>query len=465
MPHLQRFTRPLLAAVVLVASLAFAAAPTSAQNEGVKVFVIANDMVNDEDKEEQWQMQVTIIPTGGCTPTEGRAGYSSTWLDAGSEVGIELSLGECIFRIGVAIREASFRTDCFYMAQLSWEPAGGTTPAGSHVFTSDRPDGVTRLSVIRNPSSVCAFPPETRYYIDGSNLVDDLPGPSADAELLALAQRAAEIAAFEIRLEPDRAAGTVPPGCDRTANITVHGGGQRVRHSLQVSGGPCRFQASIARAQAAFEAFEGGAVTFTDNARIVNLSSLVRLPQARIAIIQDTRGSGDEGSASYSISRSCGDVSVTSPAATGASAVLREGRFTVHSPSAPGFGATAMYPAAAASTDSDDIVGCSVTAAVDSLPAGCVVDGGPMQTRTWTEAAPIRHFDFEFDINCGSAVTAPPTTTTTSPQTTTTTTAPTTTGTVPAEDMVPVEDDSPVDPGPEPQPTVPEGPLADMPTG
>ena len=92
--------------------------------------------------------------------------------------------------------------------------------------------------------------------------------------------------------------------------------------------------------------------------------------------------------------------------------MLRTGRYTAHSPSVPAFGPTATYPVGAAATDSDDVVGCSVTVAIGDVPADCVVDGALTRTLTWTEADPVRNFDFEFTITCAAV---PVTTTTTEP--------------------------------------------------
>ena len=336
MPHLQRLATPLLVLVALIAAVTLVTAPASAQNEGVKVFVIGNDMVNDEDKEERWEIQVTARPVGGCTPTKGDVEYSSPWIETGAEVAAELSLGECVFRISVTMRQASSPVDCWYTAQLRWgELADEATPTDDYVFTADRPDGVSRISAVRKATSHCAYPTEMRFYVNGTDVVEDLPGPSANADLLALAKRAAEIAAFEVRLEPDSTAGSVPAGCDRTGSLTVLGDGQRVRHSLQSTGGPCRYQATIVDADAPFEAVQDRTVGFAEDARIINLTSLARLPQARIAIIQSVRGSANQGTASYTVARSCGRHSVTSPAAAVASAALQDGRFTVHAPHAP----------------------------------------------------------------------------------------------------------------------------------
>ena len=469
MPHLQRLATRLLVVFALIATVTLVTAPASAQNEGVKVFVIGNDMTNDKEKEERWEIQVTARPVGGCTPTKGDADYSSPWIETGAEVAAELSLGECVFRISVTMRQASSPVDCWYTAELTWDPDDdGTGPTDDYVFTSDRPEGVSRISAVRKPTSHCAYPTEMRFYVNGAALVEDLPGPSANADLLALAKRAAEIAAFEVRLEPDSTAGSVPAGCDRTGSLTVLGDGQRVRHSLQSTGGPCRYQATIVRADAPFEAVQDRTVGFAEDARIINLTSLARLPQARIAIIQRVRGSANQGTAAYTIDRSCGRHSVTSPAAAVGSTALQDGRYTVHAPHAPSFGATAIYPAVADGLDADTIVGCSVTASVRNLPFVCIVVGGSSQILTWTEAAPIRQFDFEFDIRCGAAATSTETgetvTTTTAAQAPTTTT---TEAAVPedAEDMF--EASEPEDAGTAAQDAQEpsDGPLFDMPTG
>lgn len=465
MPHLQRLVTRLLVVLALIAPTVLVAAPTAAQNGGVKVFVIANDMENDDEREEQWQMQITARPASGCTPDEGLSDYSSPWFNAGTEVGLELSVGECSFRIDVAMRQAGLRTDCFYTAQLTWVESDGTTavagstPIDDYLFTSDRPDGASRLSVIRKPGSLCAFPPETRFYINGADTVEDLPGTSADADLLALAKRAAEVAEFEIRLEPDDTGGTVPAGCNRTSSFTLHGDGQRVRHPLQTSGGSCAIRASLVDAQAPFQGVEDRAVTFSDDYRIIDLTSLIHLPHARIAIIQDVVGSQSRGSATYTISRSCGGRAVASPAAADDSVDLYEGRFTVHAPSVPAFGATAIYPAVAAGTESDTIVGCSVTVSISGVPSDCTVADGSTQTLTWSETNRFRHFDFEFDIDCGAAGEAPASVDPPPPEATTPTTAP---GPAEPQDAQPAEEAEPTGGG---SSAPPEGPRYDAPTG
>lgn len=411
MPPLRRLATPLLVVVALVASVTLATAPAAAQN-GIKVFVVSNAMVNDEDSKERWQMRFAVRATEGCTPTEGSAEYASPWLDTGSELGVSLSLDECIFRISATMREAGGRTDCWYAAQLTWlddnrNPVGDA--ATGVVFTTARPDGATRLSVVRQPGSSCAFPTEKRFFIDGGEAVEALPAPSADAGLRALARRAAESTVFDVRIRPDYPSGQVPAGCDDTADVKVRGDGVRVGRTLDILSGGCRFRASVVGAPAPFEVFEGASVAFTDADRIVDLSSLVSLPHARIAIIQDVRGSASSESVSYVVNRACAGVNAASDRTTDATSTLHLGRYTVHAPGYARYGAVATYPVGAADADPGEVVGCSVRVAIAGVPAGCAVDGAHTRTLTWSAADPVRNFDFEFDITCGAA--PPPTTT------------------------------------------------------
>ena len=140
MSHHRRFAAALSVLVLLASAMTMIAAPAAAQS-GVKVFVLVNDMTNDEDREEQWQMRIAIRPAGDCNPTAGEAEYSSPWLDTGVQVGVELSLDECIFEISAVMRQAGLRTDCWFTAQLMWRPLSGTTPADNSVFTTKRTGG------------------------------------------------------------------------------------------------------------------------------------------------------------------------------------------------------------------------------------------------------------------------------------------------------------------------------------
>ena len=255
----------------------------------------------------------------------------------------------------------------------------------------------------------------------------------------------------------------MPAGCDRTGTLTVRGDGLRVRHSLESLGGSCRFQASVIRAEAPFEPVEDRTVDFSDDARIIDLSSLARLPQERIAIIQNVQGSANHGFASYTITRFCGGRQVAPLAPGRSSTPLQDGRYTVHAPHVPSFGAVATYPAVAAATDADTIVACSVTVALADLSAGCVVDGASSQISTWSAGQTTRPFDFEFDIRCGSGATTP-TTTAATPATRTTQAI----AAEDAQDMFEVAEDAEPASAEDAEPASAEpsdGPKFDMPTG
>ena len=183
------------------------------------MIVIGNDMVNDEERKERWQVQVNVHPTGGCTPTQGDRQYVSSWLDAGAETGVELSVGECVFRIDVSMRQANFRTDCWYTAELTWDPAGGTTPSKT---TSSPRTGPTGWDGSPSSAKPPAPAPSRRTRASTSTAPRSWktsPGSSANADLLELARRAAAIATFAIRVEPDSSDGAVPAGCNRTATL------------------------------------------------------------------------------------------------------------------------------------------------------------------------------------------------------------------------------------------------------
>ncbi len=418
MSHLRLLIRLLAAPVLLVGATVLAPGPVLGQSETpVKVFVFVNAMVNpdadnDGKDDQRWQVRVTVGTLGSCVPERGDVGYSSLWFDTGDSVGATLSIGECVFSINAQVRNA-LRPDCRFRAELAWADNNGDVSGDyeeGSVLTAGRPDAASRLSIRRAPGSGCATARETHFVLRGAEIVHDIPGASADPTLTALARQAAEVAAFTVRVEPDYPSGTAPPaGCDRTTDFTVRGDGSRSSQVLQdSSAAACRLRAVIAGAPTYIDVAEGDNVGF-DGALpniIIDLTSLVRLVPARIAIIQDVRGSGNRGTVTYTVSRSCGGVPVASPAATSAGSELYEGRFTVHAPHQPAFGATAIYRAVATSTTSATVAGCSVTATVGNLPQGCTVDGDHSRTLTWSDANPVSRFDFEFGIGCGAAVTA-----------------------------------------------------------
>ena len=56
-----------------------------------------------------------------------------------------------------------------------------------------------------------------------------MPAASADADLLTLARRAAQLSEFEITVAPDDSTGSrLPAGCDQTTTVDVVGDGKRV---------------------------------------------------------------------------------------------------------------------------------------------------------------------------------------------------------------------------------------------
>ena len=473
MPQSRRFRRPLAVVALLVSVSAMVAAPAQAQDDDdddrpvVTVFVVVNDQPQERrgDDEMNWEMRFTVWALNDCVPRYGMAGYVSSWVGRGGGDSVRVSIEECVFNIAAVLRLESGRADCWYPAQLAWGRDPATYPFERSIRTSSNPDGESRISVRRIPGSSCEGLNEARFVIYGGESVEELPEPSAAPELLAAARRAAEIAEFDIRVQPDYPSGAVPVGCDRSFDFTVRGDGVKVPQIVQNTSAACRLRASVVGAPAPFEYSAGRSVPFDAAVPLVqvDLSELLHLEPARIAIIQDVRGSGNRGTISYAISRSCAGEVVDSPAARDASSVLYEGRFTVHSPDLPAFGPTEVYPVGATSgtrAKPAEIVGCSVTVRAGSVPGDCVVDGGNTQTLTWTEDDPITRFDFEFDVNCGAAATTTPPTTT--PPTTTPPTTPatpsSTEGPRPAEPAEPAEQAAQ-------EPSVPAGPPADQPTG
>jgi len=401
----------------VAAAPALAAAPAAAQDNKPPfqpvVFVFTNVMTNptaDSDNDgvpdTRWQVQVTVAALGNCVPERGSATYMSTWINAGEQAAASLASRECVFRISATARVEA-RPGCTYSAQLGW----GTSPSDDDyrdgsVLTSGRPDGESRLAIRRDPDAGCARPSRTYFTLGRDGIVEDLPGASADRDLTARARRAATLGTFTVHVEPEP--GSSEAGCDVATTFTVSGEASRSPQTLGATGDRCPARASIVSAPAHVKALQGGFVSF-DAALpniIVDLTPLVRMEAARIAIIQDVAGSDNRGEASYAVARSCGGAALASPPAQAASTPLYEGRFTVHSPDIAQFGPTGIYPAVAASHNSTVVVGCAVSVTVSRLTAGCTVAGGNTQTRTWTAADPFLHFDFEFDIGCGGA--APP---------------------------------------------------------
>ena len=439
MSKLRHSTSTLAVLALLVAVPALVTAPVAAQDDDddepyhpTEVFIFANGMTNPDDDNDgtpdrRWQVRVTVTALGNCVPTRGERFYDSFWLDAGEEVAASLAPTACVFRIAARARVESL-PDCEFSAQLAWADdngnAVGTYRDGS-VLTAGRPDDESRLLVRRNPDRGCSTPQRTYFVLDGESVVEELPGASAEADLLARARRAAAVAEYAVIVESE----TRATGCDIVTNFTVEGDRTRSEQMLGATGDSCPSRASIGAAPAHVRVSEGSYVEFDSSLPniLVDLTSLVSVEAARIAIVQHVRGSHNRGEVTYSIARSCGGVPLESPPAQATSSRLLDGRFTVHSPDIPQFGPVGIYPAVATAPDSFTVVGCAVTVTVSDVPAGCGVDGGNIRTLAWSAANPVAHFDFEFAINCGDAATAVRPTGTQPPP--------------PAEDMIPAEDD------------------------
>ena len=428
MSRLRHSSTALAVLALAVAAPVLVTAPAAAQDDKPppppEFFIFSNVMTNpatdnnnDGVPDTRWQVLVTANALGNCVPKRAATSYMSTWFGAGGEVGASLSTGECVFRISAKVRVAA-NPGCTYRAELSWAASDGT-PVGDYrdgsVITSSRPDDERRLLIRRDADSGCARPNRTFFVLGSESIVEELPADSADAALVARARRAATLGTFTVRVE--RGPGSPTVGCDVATTFTVSGDASSSPQELGATGDRCPARASLVSVPAHLKLPEGGYVEF-DAALpniIVDLTSLVRMEAARIAIIQDVAGSDNRGEAGYAIARSCGGVALASVPAQATSTPLYEGRFTVHSPDAPQFGPVGIYPAVATSHNSSVVVGCAVSVTVTRLAAGCTVAGGNTQTLTWTAADPFPHFDFEFDIGCGGA--APPTAPTPPPST------------------------------------------------
>ena len=428
MSRLRHFTVTFAVLALVATALAHATTPATAQDDtpppSPEFFIFGNVMTNpatdnnnDGIPDTRWQVQVMADALGTCVPKRAATSYVSPWFNAGAEVGASLSTGECVFRISATVRVEA-NPDCTYRAELGWAASDGTVNGDyrdGSVITSSRPDDERRLSIRRDADSGCARPNRTYFVLGDESIVEELPGDSADRDLMARARRAATLGEFTVRVE--REPGSSAPGCDVATTFTVRGDASSSPQTLGATASRCPARASIVSVPAHLKISEGGYVTF-DAALpniIVDLTSLVRMEAARIAIVQDVAGSDNRGEAGYVIARSCGGVALPSVPAQATSTPLYEGRFTVHSPDIAQFGPAGIYPAVATSHNSSVVVGCAVSVTVTRLAAGCTVAGGNTQTLTWSAADPFPHFDFEFDIGCGGA--APPTAPTPPPST------------------------------------------------
>ena len=263
------------------------------------------------------------------------------------------------------------------------------------------------------------------FEIDPERVVRPLSDHAEDDNLEERVERAVEVTDFAVRVRPHSST-RYQAGCNILLSFTMQGGEDgSVKKSFEgvPTGQTCKFTATIVNNPAPFVVDDGG-TTFetTSGTKTVDLAGQVTIEPARIAIIQDVVGDASDQGVSYSIVRTCAGVDALPPTIvpTGGPGLYRlpggdwrasliEGRFTVHSDRAPNFGAGATYHAAARSTTSSSVEGCTVTVTITHIPQGCVVAGGETQRLTWRKTRQFEHFDFEFDITCGGAAARPST--------------------------------------------------------
>ena len=379
---------------------------------------------NAEDSTSDWEVRVSIQSFGGCGESDGYGSATSGWLDAGDPFGKVLNL-ECSYIFTAVARDQVSQKGKVCAAVLAW---GTTTPDQDELRSRDTNRNAV-VSVAHKTPLDCDAAVVATFSLDPEKVVESLPASSADPGLETRAERAVEVTDFKVTVRPE-ASTKNGRGCDQTFEFDVSGGDDgEVEQSMPgiPDGQSCKFRATITDAPAPFTIVDTDGLTFdtqnaSNGALPVPLDELVELAYARIAIIQDVTDSGSQGVASYKIERSCAGVAALPPSivAGGGSgiyttpggkvvATLTEGRFTVHSDRFANFGPGATYLAAARSTTSSAIAGCTVSVTASEVPESCTVAPAATQTLTWTSNASFEHFDFEFDVYCGGS-TPPPVT-------------------------------------------------------
>lgn len=419
MLHLRHFTRPLVVIALLATGLALVAGSPAGAQSTAKVFKFKSAEVDDADK---WEVQISAQALGGCNPPGARSGHVSGWIAVGGEDGEVLDPGVCNYRITAVARKAATPAQ-LCTAEVRWGDSGDFSRT---IHTSDDRSDETTIEAQHTGagSPSCSAQAVLAITIDPEEVVQELPLSARDSNLTARAERAAVITEFRVKVTP-KSTSVNRAGCNQTLDFFVHGDGEEAEKALGSigSGVTCEFTIKVTEAPRPFViAKPNGTSISTADKNInsgqidVDLSEHVQLPYNRIVIIQDVNNNpGNQGTAAYKITSVCAGVGVLPPIATaGGSGIytlpggqtvasLNNGRYTVHSPDFANFGAGASYGAVATSTTSDEIGGCSVTATIGGLPAGCTVAGSASRTLAWTTAKPIQNFDFEFDIYCGGA--------------------------------------------------------------
>ncbi len=424
MLYLRYLIRPLVIVALGATALSLAAGSVSAQD--IKVFKFTNAEAEGSD----WEVRASVESFGGCGVSEGRGGGTSGWLERGDEWGIVLNLN-CSYTFSGTARNEETKQGELCDVALAWGTSadydGATMLATRAPGRSDQTDVAivhrTGDGLATGNAVSCAAAITARFSLDPASVVEDLPKSATDSELEKRAERAVEATKFRVNFRPHEDTKNMR-GCNQVLVFDVSGGEDgEVDKPLPgiPSGANCRFRATIASAPAPFNiANANGTIVRTNEAESgvlsVDLSSLVRLPWGRIAIVQDVTGSNNQGHVSYRVDRSCAGVGGLPPnIRTGGGpgiyslpggqvvATLTVGRFTVHSNNFANFGAGANYLAVARSTISTAVDGCSVSVSVIDSPATCTVAPSRTQTLEWRSGAPFDHFDFEFDFVCGGS--------------------------------------------------------------
>ncbi len=418
MLHLRQFTRPLVVIALLATGLALAAGSPAGAQSTIKVF-----RFESAETADTWEVQISAQALGGCNPSGARSGHVSDWLGPDEEDGEVLDPGTCNYRITAVARQTTNAAQ-LCTAEVRWGTSGDFTAA---IHTSDAGRGTeTTIEAQHKGDNTpsCSAQPVLAVTIDPETVVQALPKSAVDSNLEARAERAAVITEFRVNVTP-KSTSVNRTGCDQTLDFFVHGDGEEAEKALGSigSGVNCEFTIKVTEAPAPFVIAKPNGISFSTNDKNNNtgqidldLSDHVQLPWNRIVIIQDVSNNpGNQGTASYKITSVCAGVAALPPiAAAGGSGIytlpggqtvasLNNGRFTVHSPNFANFGPGASYGAVATSTTSDEIGGCSVTATIQGLPAGCTLTGEASRTLTWSTANQLRTFDFEFDIYCGGS--------------------------------------------------------------
>ena len=432
MSHVRILSRILVVLALLGSAMALATSPASAQDQepaDLRVVIMQNI---DDETSTNWQARIKVTVFGGCTPEQGLGGdgFQSTWIRERNEVSTSLNVAVCSYGITAQARR---NTGEVCLAELAWgdHNADNLDDDDYQSSLASPPDGrrvsvraVTTLNADDEKVPDCDAAVTATFSIDPDDVVEELPRDSRDEDLEERVRRAVEVTDFDVRVRPDRVTRDLR-GCNVTITFTMQGGDDgEVKRNLEgvSTGTPCKFRVSITNDPAPFIIADREKTFETDaTSKSVDLSSLVRIEPARIAIIQDVVGDAPEDSGvSYDIIRSCAGVdALPAPIVpSGGQGLYRlpggdwrisltEGRYTAHSDLNRNFGPGATYQAAARSLTSSVVDGCSVSVTIKHVPASCSVSGNDTQTLTWQRSRRFDHFDFEFDISCNGATARP----------------------------------------------------------